>query len=358
MAQTPAHTPPAEPQRLARLDGLRGLAACAVAFAYHTQGLFGAGAFDHSPAPVHWFHDWGWTFVDLFFVISGYIFAHVYLDGTLQSRKGLASFAVARAARLYPLHLLTLFVCAVLFLNDPANTVPAFLAHLFMLQGFLGPDTRGFNAPSWSISIEAVCYILFAMAASAGRRKVVLVTAAAIALALAQLVAMGQPGGPWSGDALSRGLLGFFIGQALWQARGRLAGVPSLALAGVLALGLLVDTGAYSSVVPFTLLAWPAALLLALRARAMESAPLRWLGDRSYAIYLVHEPVINAIRAVHGPFEAGDSVLALHALFAIVVLALSDLAFRFVETPGRSWIRAAWQRRDTRRALAPSGAER
>ncbi|MEZ5735249.1 MAG: acyltransferase [Novosphingobium sp.] len=338
-------TPP-EPRRITRLDGLRGVAACVVAFFYHPQNLFVLGAFDQSGAVVTWFHQWGWAFVDLFFVLSGYVFAHVYLDGRLQSRVGMSSFAVARVARLYPLHLLTLFICAALFWDEPRNTLLTFIGHLFMLQGVLGPEGRGFNGPSWSISVEILCYILFAVAASSSRRALYLVTAGAIGITLVHFLAFGEPGGPWSGDLIPRGLLGFFIGQVLWHARAPLARVPTVVFVGVLAFGCVIDVGSFSPVLPLTILAWPAALLLALRLRAMETAPLRWLGDRSYSIYLIHQPIVYSVGAFYGRIAGPDWVIwGVHALFIAVVLLLSDISYRFFERPCRTAIREAWERR-------------
>lgn len=73
---------PAEaPARLTRLDGLRGIAACVVAFAYHPRSLFAPELFTGHGALLAWLSHWGWAFVDLFFLLSGYIFAHVYLAG-------------------------------------------------------------------------------------------------------------------------------------------------------------------------------------------------------------------------------------------------------------------------------------
>lgn len=61
--------------RLTRLDALRGLAAMGVVV-YHMA------SWPHlHPVliwPFHWLFGWGWTLVDLFFVLSGYVFAHVY----------------------------------------------------------------------------------------------------------------------------------------------------------------------------------------------------------------------------------------------------------------------------------------
>lgn len=276
--------------RLTRLDGLRGLAACGVALLYHPQSLFAPAVNDALPGLLRWFQHWGWTLVDLFFLISGYIFAHVYLiergpgQGYALNRKTLGAFTVARVARLYPLHFATLLICAVAFLGDPNNTSLAFMANLFMLQGFVGTVGHSFNGPSWSISVECLCYVLFALGAIGGRRMLQRVTALAIAGALLHFVVQGRSGGPWVGDGLPRALLGFFLGQVLWHARARLRHAPTGLLVCLMAIGIALDMGRMSSLLPLSLLAWPALLLVALRLKFMGSAPMRWLGDRSYAI--------------------------------------------------------------------------
>ncbi|MEP7222912.1 MAG: acyltransferase, partial [Novosphingobium sp.] len=155
--------------RLGRLDGLRGIAACGVVFTYHASLLFAGGqltAVEHI-APLSWLRQWGWTFVDLFFVLSGYIFAHVYRGGeALAGRRQLGDFAVARIARLYPLHLVMLLLVAAIAFGRAANTPGAFIANLLMVQAFIQPFGLSFNGPSWSISIECLCYLLFALGAA------------------------------------------------------------------------------------------------------------------------------------------------------------------------------------------------
>lgn len=334
------------PGRLTRLDGLRGLAACGVAFLYHPQSLFPAQALGAAPRVLGWFQDWGWTLVDLFFLISGYIFAHVYLQGPRPlTRDRLGAFAVARMARLWPLHLLVLAVCAVLFHGDPGNTGFAFAAHLLMLQAFVQPVAHTFNGPSWSISVELVCYLLFALGAAGGRRALHRVTAVAIAVALVHFALQGRPGGPWVGDDLPRAMLGFFLGQALWHWRDRLALASTALLVCFLVFGLSLDMGQLSSLPPLCLLAWPALLLLALRLRWMGSAPMRWLGDRSYAIYLVHYPLLLLVERAWAPFGGGmGTVWTVTLAFAALVLVLADLSYRLVELPARRAIRAARDR--------------
>lgn len=347
----------AETRRLGRLDGLRGLAACGVAFIYHPQELFVPGSFNGEPAVLGWLHVWGWSFVDLFFLISGYIFAHVYLDGKLSTREGLASFAVARFARLYPLHLVMLFVCAALFWYTPANTVFSFLANLFMLQGFLGMDERGFDGPSWSITVEIVCYVLFALAAHSGRRMLWCVTIGAIVVALGHFAILGLPGGAWDGENVSRALLGFFFGQVLWHAREQIARVPTLVFVGLMTFGFMLDMGEYSSIPRLTMLAWSSLMIIALRLPQMESRPMIWLGDHSYAIYLVHQPIAWSLTGYLGRMEGGlPFILGVHLAFVAATLVAADIAMRVIEVPARDRIRRAWAARRKLQAARQSAA--
>jgi peptidoglycan/LPS O-acetylase OafA/YrhL len=331
--------------RLAALDGLRGIAAAGVAFLYHPLLELDPAVMAKAPAPIVWLRDWGWSFVDLFFLISGFIFAHVYLRERRLDRAGLADFAVARIARLYPLHLLTFAICVVLFLGAPENTWYAFLAHLLMMQAFVEPLGHTFNGPSWSISVELACYTLFALGAVSGERTLRWVTAAAILVPVGYLVFFASAGGPWIADCIPRGPLGFFLGQVLWRCRERIARGPAIVLVALMATGLLLDMGRFSPLLPLCLLAWPAALCLSLRIPALASRPLLWLGDRSYSIYLVHFPLllvcIPTIESTTSDWIAAAMLLG----FAAVVLVLGDMAYRRLEVPSRRAIRGLWQRR-------------
>src|SRR5699024_887369 len=67
----------------------------------------------------------------------------------------------------------------------------------------------------------------------------------------------------------------------------------------------------------------------------LELAPLRWVGQRSYGIYLWHWPVILIVSATL-PATAGSSQFLWTRLWAVLVtLALADLSFHFIETPVR-----------------------
>ena len=77
----------------------------------------------------------------------------------------------------------------------------------------------------------------------------------------------------------------------------------------------------------------------------MGSAPMRWLGDRSYAIYLVHYPMLIVTQTFWAPFDGGmATVWAVTVGFAAVVLLVSDLCYRALEMPARHAIKALWER--------------
>ena len=344
-------TVPDDTGRLFRLDGLRGIAAAGVLthhiFLFYAPWQFSAAPFAQVAG---WIQRYGWTLVDLFFVLSGYVFAQVYLrDETLRSQKGLASFWVARFARLWPLHLTMLVLIAIVHPANQANTVYAFLAHLAMLQAFVIPVAGTYDGSTWSITVEVLCYAIFATFYAHGRRALLWTTALMIGLALISQTLISHPGGPFAGSVFRRGLLGFFLGQALWHCRGRLSKIPMLVLAASLLAGLWIEVGPYSPVLPLTLLTWPSALLLALRLKVMESPAMVWLGDRSYGIYLINLPLIQAVASICEGHELGTTRIVTIQL-AIVVMALlaAELSFRWIEAPSRRAIRQVWKRHEGR----------
>lgn len=105
--------------------------------------------------------------VSFFFVLSGFILTYVYYDRLTRSE--IPRFMVKRIARLWPLHLVCLGL-AVWFLNaspgdsiDGKNSIPSLVAQFFLLQSWLPINNwfLDYNAVSWSISTELFFYLLF-----------------------------------------------------------------------------------------------------------------------------------------------------------------------------------------------------
>ena len=96
--------------------------------------------------------------VDFFFVLSGFVLAHMIITQS----PGFGRFTLSRFARMWPLHFATLLPFIALYLNagtDPAGhlgmSFPALVGWNLTLLQAMGPVPELlFNGPSWSISVE------------------------------------------------------------------------------------------------------------------------------------------------------------------------------------------------------------
>ena len=135
-------------------------------------------------------------------------------------------------------------------------------------------------------------------------------------------------------------ILGFAaLGGLLWFCLHLGEFQPFLYMGGFALVGLATTATIMAVVHPYTLIG----------ARLLGSAPLRWIGVRSYGIYLWHWPVFMVTRpGLDVPFD-GLPLLALR-LAATVILA--DLSYRYIETPiRRGALSRAW--RTLREARGP-----
>jgi peptidoglycan/LPS O-acetylase OafA/YrhL len=232
----------------------------------------------------------------------------------------------------------------------------------------------------WSLAIEEQFYLLwppvFWFALRRWRlRRVLFATLAAVAVSTAWMAGLYRPGVDpsrlyYGADTHAAGLL---LGAALalvwrpWQTTNRLATLRPAIVdgAGFAALALLSACFARLSEFQavlyrggFTIVALIAALAVAAtvapRARwlpaVLELPPLRWLGVRSYSLYLWHWPIFVVTRPHLDIRLSGLPLLALRLGLAVGLAALS---YRYIETPirtgalQRAW-RAAWSGADPR----------
>ncbi|HWE78936.1 MAG TPA: acyltransferase [Pseudolabrys sp.] len=360
-----SHAPKPIPKSLPGLTGLRGLAALWVVL-YHYCCLY-LPALDG---------DWlggllsrGYLAVDLFFLLSGFVLAHVYSDAA--ERKGLTffrSFMRARVARIYPLHLfvLALFLAmafavrGIHYVQDGAyyplpltgaRSLEALVANVLMLQGVQAGELS-WNYPTWSISVEFAAYLMFPLVVGllwrvSGRTLLAAALAALVAVWALGYVAGGDMN-QWDGlTALWRGLPQFFLGCICYRVY-RQGLVDARAWAGlVFAAALLMLYFDYRDVVVLTL--FPLVILCAVSARGvsgriLNARPVVLLGEISFSVYLVHGLVqhatthaLNALKLDHTEFSVGHSWLAL-VLMLLVVFVLSIASYRFFERPMRRWL--------------------
>jgi peptidoglycan/LPS O-acetylase OafA/YrhL len=370
-----------DPQDLKALTSLRFFAALMIAM-LHLMEDFDAPWRFLSPDSLRQ----GVTF---FFVLSGFILTHVYLD-----KPGLTArrFMTLRLARLYPSHIAALVLLLALLpwklivyqSPSPDVTGPAFIAKILLLDSFVptAPVQYAANGVSWSISTELFFYLAFPFLI-VGLREDWLKKLALAALVCAAVylgaAALGLPIPATRADVATISQLGysnplargfeFTLGMAtyvLWERhlRDRAATPLIWTLLEFAALGLALGWTFYGA----EALAWRLpplghlwldasgscfafAILIAVFARARGAIGRAlswrffvWLGEISFSFYIVHQIVLRAFAYYWG--AAAPIVVAFAA--CLIVAAANHHA---IETPARRLILILFARRP-RAALA------
>jgi peptidoglycan/LPS O-acetylase OafA/YrhL len=358
-----------EPKRLTSLDALRGIAALSVVF-WHWQHFFAIkgdwqSGWSRTQEPLYWLFKplylQGWAAVDLFFVLSGFVFFWLYSD-TIRTRAiGAGRFAALRLSRLYPLHLVLLLAAAAMqfafwrqtgkFFIYQDNDLAHFIAQLFLVQRWWIDAPQSFDGPSWSISMEALLYVVFFAACRLGMRPGW--RALVVALAAVPLL--------WVDEDIARGFIGFFMGGvmvACWRTLGARTDAAAItrvlgwsAIAGwVVLAGLLYrdsplvggDETNAGFLIAFDIGLCPLTVLaLAMRAKK-EHPALGFLGDISYATYMIHFPMQLALALVAGRMGWAPAVFMqgwVLAAFYAVLIGLGTLSYRYFEKPMQGWLR-------------------
>jgi peptidoglycan/LPS O-acetylase OafA/YrhL len=286
----------------------------------------------------------GYTGVDIFFVLSGFILTLVYADLT---RSGLKDFALRRVMRIYPLHLTVLAVMAATAFIP--GFWPGYLidwhdlpAQVLLLQPYLGRSLFEWNSPSWSAGVELFCYLLFPAALLLLRRLPLAALLLLVVLAgCAEWQVQTCYAGIWGGwGSVARGLAGFGLGMAVqlaalrWRAprRGVIA-VEVLAAVTLVAAAL----GRDAQVIPLAAagLIWALAYEAGPVARVLRGRIPVYLGEISFSIYMIHQPLIAAY-AWAWPNDWGSPMfLVRKAGYFVLLIALASLTYRLIERPAR-----------------------
>lgn len=314
--------------------------------------------------------DSGYAGVDLFFVLSGFIITYTYLN-QLRDPGGTATlrFLGFRLARVYPVHLFTLAIFAIIVTPGAVRDVGPgdvwrniastdFARQLFLVHGWGWDGNRAWNYPAWSISSEWMAYLAFpAVALGLARVRTLFGAAAGLTAAhgynLVSFLVIAWAG--MEGEIIGVRIVGEFLAGCflllLWR-RGWAANArwDRLTLAfAVASVAGTVAANEIGSIAPVLAAPLYCGLIYGL---AMEQDALsRWLslrwvvyaGEASYALYMTHA-VVQRFTWEYLP--AGDYLSSsfgaragLVLLYGLLLAAAAVATYEMVEKPSRKVVR-------------------
>jgi peptidoglycan/LPS O-acetylase OafA/YrhL len=337
-----------KPHRFALLDGMRGIAALAVAFLHAGLG------FGLPVIPAH-----GYLAVDFFFCLSGFVICHAY-EARLRAGMTFGRFFRLRLIRLYPMIFVAgLLVTAAIFMTGDSalrngGDLPLLIVGVFTLLPLgLLVHLAAFplNGPLWSLFFEMGANIAYFFEAKRDsvRPKLFIslgffaVCLAAVTLLAGSMIAVGFSGPLSFLSGLPRVGYSYLAGMLVYRYAPALPRLPAwalaLALAALFAVPALPDHGLYDMIA--VLAGFP--LLVAFSARAAPGPGLGrvwvWLGELSYPLYVIHEPVLRLVFRLSRPIPplAGAPALPAYGGALLAILLAYALLFLY-DQKLRAWL--------------------
>lgn len=341
--------------RINKLDGLRGVFSLMIVLFHYRE------AFLPEFLRQIFFIRASYTFVDFFFVLSGYVIAFNYNSiGTFPEFK---LYIKKRFIRLFPLLLLTTTIA--LFFDLIGNfyfphlvenvdsvgvLAKRYLDTLFFTNStpILG-KTSGINGVSWSISSEMVSYIVFGVTSIyvIGKRKnialfIIIMVCAIFTIFHGKHFNTGDYG-------FVRGLISFNLGYFVWIFSEKRIRIPNFFELGIPITLLVIfyilqeklsgfEQQMFGlAVIPifFGFSIWILLQTDGLLSRLLGSKPMIFLGTISYSVYLNHAMIVFVLpKIVFGILKVQQNTYTeISLLFITVVLILfySYFTYKYVE---------------------------
>jgi peptidoglycan/LPS O-acetylase OafA/YrhL len=340
---------------------------------------------------VNFIHN-GYLFVDFFFVLSGLVITYAY-SRELVTLDRARDFVIRRFGRLWPLHAAVLLAFVVIALSkviaarllgsvphDPPfvgeQSVDRILPNLLLIHALGLYRGQSWNIVSWSISTEFFTYALFAALCLLARRRVARF-AALLAIVGAVVVLTFSPTYMETefDFGFFRCMYGFFVGLLVYccfrATRDRFTRLPAASLfetASLLALFLFVsaaDDGPLSMGAPivFAITIYVFAFEGGVISRILMARPFRFIGARSYSIYMVHFLIsvcmvdatmhLARVLPLHATWSLEDHLLTFRdgwingaglLVYLLGVAMAAHVTHRAIEQPGRRYFNRLAQR--------------
>jgi len=313
--------------------------------------------------------------VDFFFVLSGFVLTHAYLDNSQITAK---KFVITRGFRLVPLHLFILAIflfleTIALFASDYGinlraeafsgkNAVSEIIPNLLLIHAWTDfTYSLSFNGPSWSISVEMFLYILF-FATLLLKREITPLIWITLTLLSAYFYISGLT--PIN-SYLFRGIFSFFLGGCAYLIYQRFSELDfgflvssfiELSLITLVAVVITQDSQYrfLASGLFFTLVVFFFAYEKGAVSRALKTRALIFIGALSYSIYMTHYLILSLFKSavvVLGEFSSHSLISQSSArktidlgsaeynslasiVLIIIIIYISSISFRLIEKRG------------------------
>ena len=332
------------------------------------------------PVPLPVLVRTGFLAVGVFFVLSGFVLSYNYSLGQDWSWKNVAKFGIARFSRIYPAYCVGLLLCAPFVVHPLLQQFSLAKLRSFLtvaslnwtlMQAWFPSTAQSWNGPGWSLSVETFFYCCFPLVGVAlwrlSRPSSILVASLLLwaGSLVVPLLAVVVPltGQFWVSLIAYNPLLhlpqfciGIFIGRtyqllhsknSILLGRGYYLYVPGLFLE-VIAIPFYKSLGGnFFALHNGLLLPLHALIILGLSlgggtlARFLSIRPVVFLGNASYALYILHIPVANWMKYIsQRVFSAKLEGFGATVLYIVIVVCLSSIVFKTIEEPANHMLKS------------------
>ncbi|WP_158534852.1 acyltransferase family protein [Mucilaginibacter hurinus] len=340
------------------LTGIRGVAATGVLFAHINADLE-----DWSLMEKYLYAQ---AYVDLFFILSGFVISYVYMTKSEWAYAYVKKFYIARFARIYPLQLFSLTIALLILLSNvlTVENLPNAISHQALIKQVLllnaMPVVTLNNTlifTSWSVSIEWWLYILvFPILFTLKNIRKYLASPLIITLTMLSVVVFlhnlpddvrftrGWP-------AWIRGVSGFSVGWLIhyhYTKRTKFSvfcqKYCTLLVSGWMLTILILPQ--FTLQQPWVALVLSPFVLMGLcydtstASKLLSNKAIVFLGDISYSIYMLHPIVLIILTNIFPFLDLSDAlvIILFTSLGVGLTLITSSISYNYIEKPGRNWL--------------------
>ncbi|MDD2728584.1 acyltransferase [Malikia sp.] len=334
------------------LDGIRGLAAIFVV-TRHTTDLWEFSFFRSYLA------------VDLFFILSGFVIANAYEEKLSSKSISTKSFIIIRLIRLYPIYLLSLLICSILYLanitdtQNSSGTTSNLILSIALATAMLpskipgSPSLFPMNGPYWSLFFELIINLVYAAIRPILSRNILVALIAIFGILVSGASLLRgdlDVGHTWGTGSIAAGFsragfgvfLGVFIFRNIDSFAMRFQRIKFPWIATILAIGILASPsfGRLDPIIDIisVIAIFPMLLIVASQGKSSKAEKiLTTLGSASYPIYVLHLPlglIFSSYLKEQGIQIAPTSGI----IFLIILIPIALASEKIYDIPVRKWL--------------------